>query len=534
MAKSHLVQMIRRTFQVAKQASLHSSYDKSEIIQQAYQSGINRRKFLGNTIKGAALLAFGSSLLESCAKDDLNDNKLIIPNSSNGPKIAIIGAGIAGLNCAYQLKKAGYMANIYEASSRHGGRMFTGHSIIAPGISTDLGGEFVDSNHKHLLDLVAEFGINLIDRTDSLSNGLEKEVYFFNNTFYTEADVIAALAPVALTIQADIDSLPDTITADEPGSAMHLDNISLEQYISGLNCAAWLKELLTVAYVTEYGREAGDQSCINMLFLLSVDTSNGFEMYGSSNERYKIAGGSQSVPNKLAQVLNPHVHYENSLVQVSRKNSGKYNLSFAKQGSATLDVVADIVVFALPFTTLRDVTFTFPLPSWKRHAINHLGYGTNAKLITGYNTRHWQTLGKAGEAFTDQAFQIGWDSSELQNTKAGAYSFFMGGKAGLDLGNGTEQFQYDQLKGGLEKVFPGIGAHHNGNIKRAHWPSNPFSKAAYACYTPGQWTTIAGNERKTVDSLYFCGEHCSINFQGFMNGGAETGYKTAQKIIASL
>ncbi len=70
----------------------------------------------------------------------------------------------------------------------------------------------------------------------------------------------------------------------------------------------------------------------------------------------------------------------------------------------------------------------------------------------------------------------------------------------------------------------------NDKAARFHWPTYPFTKASYACYLPGQWTTIAGAEIKPVGNLYFAGEHCSRDFQGFMNGGAETGKQVAQEL----
>jgi monoamine oxidase len=35
-------------------------------------------------------------------------------------------------------------------------------------------------------------------------------------------------------------------------------------------------------------------------------------------------------------------------------------------------------------------------------------------------------------------------------------------------------------------------------------------------------------------NCHFAGEHCSVGFQGFMEGGAETGASAAQEIIADV
>src|SRR5260221_9252727 len=45
--------------------------------------------------------------------------------SPTNPKIAIIGAGIAGLTTAYHLNKQGLDVLVYEARSRVGGRILT-------------------------------------------------------------------------------------------------------------------------------------------------------------------------------------------------------------------------------------------------------------------------------------------------------------------------------------------------------------------------------------------------------------------------
>ena len=74
----------------------------------------------------------------------------------------------------------------------------------------------------------------------------------------------------------------------------------------------------------------------------------------------------------------------------------------------------------------------------------------------------------------------------------------------------------------------------NGKVSRFHWPTFPWTKSAYSCYKPGQWTTIAGAESVPVGNLFFAGEHCSYDFQGYMNGAAQSGADTAKLIMSKL
>jgi monoamine oxidase len=53
--------------------------------------------------------------------------------------------------------------------------------------------------------------------------------------------------------------------------------------------------------------------------------------------------------------------------------------------------------------------------------------------------------------------------------------------------------------------------------------------ASYSFYRVGQYTEFAGYEAVTEGGVLFAGEHTSINFQGFMEGGAEQGRRAARE-----
>lgn len=203
-------------------------------------------------------------------------------------------------------------------------------------------------------------------------------------------------------------------------------------------------------------------------------------------------------------------------------------------GGSVQDVDADFVICTIPFIILREIDIQVELPAFKRKVINELDYGTNAKLIVGTHHRVWRDQGYSGEIVSDADFQMAWDNSRLQAGEVGGITFYAGGQAGLTIGQGTPQAQATRLLPKLEAAFPGVVAAHNGAVERFHWPTHPFSKGSYACYRPGQWTTIAGAEIVPVGGLYFAGEHCSYEFQGYMNGAAETGRRVAQSLLKSL
>src|SRR5205823_7234497 len=110
-----------------------------------------------------------------------------------------------------------------------------------------------------------------------------------------------------------------------------------------------------------------------------------------------------------------------------RSRGDGFTLSF----DGSRDVDADFLILTLPFSVLRHVDMAVELPSVKKRAIQELGYGTNSKLILGFNKPVWRAAGFGGYVFNN-TIQNGWDNSQMQNRNLGASGFtvFLGGSAG--------------------------------------------------------------------------------------------------------
>src|SRR5579863_9964810 len=69
-------------------------------------------------------------------------------SSTGKDRIAIVGAGIAGLTCALTLQDAGIAATLYESSQRVGGRMHSQWGYWNDGQHTEWCGSMIDSKHQ--------------------------------------------------------------------------------------------------------------------------------------------------------------------------------------------------------------------------------------------------------------------------------------------------------------------------------------------------------------------------------------------------
>ncbi|MEY4590759.1 MAG: hypothetical protein RL497_2835 [Pseudomonadota bacterium] len=476
---------------------------------------IKRRQFIKNSLAAAAL----SAGLAACASK---------PGGKRKPQIAILGAGMAGLMAGYMLKKHGVSAQIYDAAERTGGRVFSQANLVADGITTELGGEFIDSNHKTLLALAKEFKLPLLDT--AADTQVDKYDFYIENTHYTVDDLLKALAPFSKSILADINSLPDEITYKNPGNAHKFDQLSIVDYLIKKGISGWLLALFDSAFTTEYGLDAAEQSAVNFLFLFDPSLkADEFELFGESDERYKIAGGNQQLVDKLAEQL-PNIHLSYEVQAISNAGPG-YRVLF-RNGE---DIYFDYIICTLPFTKLRQVNLKIAgISATKRIAINSLGYGTNAKFFLGFHKRLWRELGFSGQVFTDTSVQLAWDNSQMQPGQAGGLTVFTGGSQSAAMLANPKPVQAQVYLKQLNKIYPSLQQFYNERFGMFYWPEHPHTLGSYACYKVGQWSAFAGVEGEPVDNLYFAGEHCSADFQGYMEGAAETGVNAAMMVLKAL
>lgn len=451
---------------------------------------------------------------------------------SQALRVAVIGAGLAGLAAAHLLRRAGLWPAVFEASPRVGGRTRTDRTQEA-GLVSEHGGEFIDSQHHDIMALATLLKLDLID-TGTPDEAKLATAYHFGGMHRSQDEVVAAYADVAPRIARDVASLSRRVSRRRhTRTDERFDRLSVAEYLAGLDMAPWLRQLIEVAFVTVYGGDAGEQSSINLLSLIGTDLSHGMELFGHSDERYKIRDGADRIAAGLAQGLDGRVYTGHRLLRLSARGKG-YRLALQTPSSKVVEVDADAVVLALPFTLLRQVELRCDLPAFKRKAIDQLGYGDNAKLLIGVQQRFWREQGESGSLYSDMPLQCAWDSSRLRAGERAILTCFLGGREGRALGAGSAQAHGRRLAAQAERIYPGFEARLTGSVERVHWPSEPFALGSYTCYRTGQWTTIAGDEATPVGNLYFAGEHCATASQGYMNGAAETGRQAALQILERL
>ena len=514
---SPLLSAIRQALHLATISEKKDDSYVDEWLEKMPQRHASRRQFLKETaFAGAAVSGVGNLL---------NPNFILSKNSD--PKVAIVGAGIAGLTAAFYLKEAGIKAVLYEGDKRIGGRIKSANIFANGQLTTEIGAEFIDTGHEEMIKLAKMLGLwdNKIDVT--LDTFGTKDAFFIDGQHRTMKEVVIELQNIVPILKKDkLDAGKDF---DTP-RAKELDNISLQTYLEKLPISDWVKKLLNAAFLGEQGLDAQELS--SLCFIDTVEIGEeAFDMFGASDERYKIRGGNSQITEGLAKRLSEQIRLEHRLLSIKEQANGSIQLTFDVNGQ-TVEAVFDAVIMAIPFSILRGVELKMDLPPIQKQVIQDLAYGSNTKFIMEFKERVWRKSNYQGYLFNNEIHN-GWDSSQMQTDNAGIGTFtvFLGGLEAKEAKNTLENDLSKKYLPSLNTIFTGVTEAFTGKTELANWSKNPFIKASYSSLSVGQYTTLYGQAGKPVRNLFFAGEHCSVNHWGFMNGGAETGRLAAEAIL---
>lgn len=450
-------------------------------------------------------------------------------------RIAIIGAGLAGLVALDRLVAAGFDATIYEARGRIGGRVHTSSGLPEAGLYVEDGAHLVNTNHTDILTLAKRFDIGLIDRGAMPA----RERFVVDGNEVSEEALIAEFRPLAAQIAADAAA----VDSDFDRHAPRFDAMSVKQYLdaAGASASPRARSLVEATIRTEFGSEPGEVSALELFFNLPAINDGKVALISGSDERYSLVGGSSTIPRALAEPLTPRIRTGHALVSVRRQGKAVM-LAFANGETVT----ADRVIITVPAQVLRTIDFGDTLPASWQALTQEFGCGRNEKINAGYAERPWEPLvGAGGAAWAVRTGNPGlfsefWGASAGQdNVPAGVLTWFFGGNQVAALQDMSPE---DMLRGCEREIAPAIPSLAARSHRRTAWAADPYAQGAYSRFLPGQLTRFASHfwveeEDGTVTPplpsgpILFAGEHLSDSHTGYMNGAAQTGRLAADQLI---
>jgi monoamine oxidase len=537
MARTRAFQQVRQLFRVAMHCQ-RTGEPSTEALQRlrahatvgAATSSAPRRRLL----QAAAGMGLAAALPLRAAP------------GAGGADVAVVGAGLAGLYAATLLAGKGARPQVFEAGNRVGGRVWSLRGLF-PGQVAERGAELIDTTHTTLRGLAGAYGLTLESYAANKLPG--DEAYYFFGRHWTEAEVVDEFRAFVPALKDDLSRLsngPSALSSNE--TDRRLDFTPLSDYLVQRGAGPLLRAVLDVAYTIEFGREIDRQSALSMLFFIATNKRQAFTPFGVfSDERFHIVEGNDAVTTGMAARLPRPVALDHRLLRVARQADGRVRLSFASAGG-TVESIHDAVILALPAPAMRQVEFaaSVALPAGNRYAIDQFDYGTNSKLMIGFEGRPWYERSNSnGASYSDLAnHQSTWESnpSLAQAGSRGLLTDYSGGERGARLDPARLQTEATVFLGDLDRVYPGSAVlarrDSRGRIQ-AHlenWSKLPLFQGAYTNNQPGYFTTLEGLYARPAGRVHFAGEHTDsfYNYQGFMEGALLSGARAADEVLRGL
>ncbi len=482
-------------------------------------STAERRKFLQQSLAASAALLLSSGPISSSS----------LARGSGKRQIVVIGAGLAGLACAYELLQVGYGVTVLEARSRVGGRVLSANAAngreFVRGRNVEFGAELIGSNHSIWILYAERFGLKFLDVT--ADEDAELPVIIGGQKLSArESEELWESLHEALS---QLNRLAAPVVEDEPwktADARNLDQMSVQDWIGRLDVPPLTKRAMWINQTADNGQDAERQSLLGQLAAVK---GGGLENYWTESEVYRCRGGNDQLALKLAEAVGAERIFMRTPVRsVSRQ--GDMVMVETTDGRT---YPCDDVVLTAPPKTWPKIRFTPGLPA----AMNPQT-GFNAKYFALVKDRFWEKRHPrlSQYALSDEHLNMTWDGTDNQDQADGLPRHaclvgFAGGsvcKRALEMDFAAREKIFGET---LEQFFPGYQEHLIKSIY-LDWPRDPWASASYSFPAPGQVTTVGPlmAQPHMEGRLHIAGEHVCYKFVGYMEGALQSGARTARMI----
>jgi monoamine oxidase len=384
---------------------------------------VNRREFLSNAATaGAELCLAGSAFANAPAPNRPSTRK----------KIIVAGAGISGLCCAYELMRRGHEVVVLEASSRHGGHVFTGRDGLSDGLYADFGADHITRpGYETFFDYIAEFGLSIIPYPNAEGSTAAPGGHYLRSIdgkFYSEEMLGDRIVLRKLGFdEAEARFLSANSWDDLPRLYLqsHLGEFTDESHPFGAGHDE-LDKISVAAFYKRQGASAAalrflggqDESALFSLWRLAVMGFRGIPW--SEGDTFRLKGGNQELPTAFAARLGDRVKLKHPIVAVTRSDSGvsvRYN---AYGYGDEREMSADVLVNCMPLSIFRTIPVNPALSPGMQTIVDKLGFSSHPFYVFEAGSKFWLDDGFASinMEFEHPDISSVWQvPSEVQTTR---------------------------------------------------------------------------------------------------------------------
>jgi len=392
-------------------------------------------------------------------------------------RIAVIGAGLAGLAVADALRREGVEVVVLEARDRVGGRVW---SVPFAGGVAERGAEFVFPGDDVLHATVRRLGLRL----------------YRKGTHYGDREPRGG----PTVSRKELENAVGRLGEAAPGGTV-LDALA------SLSLSPGAAEAIAARVEVSSGYPAADLDATVL-----VETGAGFGRF----DTFGVEGGNSRLAEALSAPLGP------ALLTATPVEEVAWNRRSVAIRAAGLELWADGAVVATPAIATAALRFDPPLPAPKARALAQVRYGQAAKLHVPLLVSAVPSAVLAVPARYWSYTQLGPDGSPAPFAAA-----FAGTPGALErlrvwAGPGTWLTSLASLRPELELDL--------GAPLLTTWHDDPWAQGAYSA--PSHSFPLDAEElARSVGPLAFAGEHTAGDWHGLMEGALRSGLRAAEDVL---
>ena len=476
---------------------------------------LTRRSFLKKTSMATSLASISPLTTSS-----------IFSASTDDKRIIVVGAGLAGLSCAYELDQAGFNVILIEARSRPGGRVSTYRDPFADNLYAEMGAEYVDSTDMYVKKYCKKFDLKVLPAKhydgvyvrgkrltmEGLRSGVDSLPFkgtLKGKLFGQEVQYIQKW--IDLVNQKGVSS-PEV---------QALDKISVEEILKKGGAPKDIIDLYTYTNATESTTVPSKMSALYMV-LANTKTS----AFNENTMEGRIFGGNDQLPKIFAKKLGSKIKYNRSLQRLDFDSTGV--TATVKENGKLTSITAIKCVLAIPASILRNININPGFSTEKTNCIQDQQYGHAMKIAMQYRRRFWDDKNSIGQrVFTDTSLRRIYHFSIDQPGPRGILLSFTSGEDAIKLGRLDENIRVKIAQNTCKNIWPESPQYWEKGITK-YWNEDPWVKASYS---------LAGISQKGFREIlakpegpvFFAGEHTAIQ-RASMNGAIESGLRVIEEL----
>lgn len=446
------------------------------------------------------------------------------PSPSKG-RVIVIGAGLAGLSAASQLRESGFEVTILEARTRPGGRVYTMREPFSDGLYAEAGAARIQDTHEYTLRYVKRFNLTLdpffpsegkaaswiAGRRFVTAQGMPVDLAQLPLDFSAEERTLGVRGGLVKYLFSHLGAIGDPTDGSWPTQDLRRFEVSIAEFCQRNGASEAFVRMVAL------GHDLSGMSALHLLHdaVLGVKTRMWF----------KIRGGNDRLPMALAATLSDRVWYGAPVVRI-RQSDASMDVTYLRD-KTPVTISSDYVVCTIPASVMQTIEVAPELPSAKRTALRELGSLAMARVHLQTRKRFWLERGETGWGSTDDPMDV-WDYSRDQPGPRGILGAYLSGAIARQVSAMPPIERGRFILERMDRLHPGTAEHFEASASHS-WIEDPWARGASAEFAPGQMSRFYQTLRAPIGRLYFAGEYTSP-WTGWMNGALESGHRAADAL----